>query len=420
VSIDSIPKRSKPLPRTQRTNFNGNLKFSSIPSKTNRSEQIRRSDDTFKNISIGLQDIDEAILFFFNNVIKPQVTDNGVLIDVPVQYGDREMWDSVQKQGFVRDQKGKIITPLIMYRRINVSKDQSVPIDKTNGNIVHFFPQKWSQKNKYDRFSRLNNRKPTYELYNVVVPDYIILNYECVIWTSFISQMNKIIESIQYWEGHYWGDEKKFQFKSKIDSFDQNVELDTERGRIVKSNFTIESNGFLIPEIANDLITTQKQFSRQEILIDTETDIDVSSLLNKDQPNKKIIVNTTSKSSANQSVSQLINETLSVLKLEIQYLRKKFVYSSLTTIGTTVEDDGFGNSVITYPNVYTASLPVGSTLSNTEKYDFLIFINGQYVEHDTYNIYQNQSNFIISISTGSLGYTVTDTDEIISWGLFNS
>ena len=52
--------REKPIPRSKRKDFNRGYKRS-------------RNDDEVKNFSIGLMDIDATIMYYFNNVIKPQV-----------------------------------------------------------------------------------------------------------------------------------------------------------------------------------------------------------------------------------------------------------------------------------------------------------------------------------------------------------
>ena len=66
--------RSKPLPRSRRTPV------------INRGLERSRNTDTTKNISIGLMDIDSTIMFYFNNVIKPTVEENGERIKVPIMY----------------------------------------------------------------------------------------------------------------------------------------------------------------------------------------------------------------------------------------------------------------------------------------------------------------------------------------------
>lgn len=252
--------------------------FGGIPDKFDRALQKRRSDDTVKNVKVGLQDIDEAILYYFNNVIKPTAIEENEEVNVPVRYGDSELWKSVQKDGYTRDSKGNVIVPLVVFKRTNIERDDGVPIDKADRNIVQQFKIKWSSNNRYDRFSILTNMKKTYDVYNVVMPDYIIVNYDAIIWTSFVTQMNKIVEQIYYSEGQFWGDPEKFKFSSRIDSFDQNIEINTEQGRMVRSNFSIQIRGYLVPEIANDLITTQKAQTKQQIVLN-ETFVDSFELL---------------------------------------------------------------------------------------------------------------------------------------------
>jgi len=280
MAIDNTPKRQNPLVKTQLSEqeYHKDLDNSPLPSR--REEQVKRSDDTFKNVSIRLQDIDEAILYYFKNVIKPTVIENEEIIDVPVKYGDPELWRATQKDGYVRDQKGKMISPIIMVRRTNISRDDGMPIDKVDRNIVHQFPKKWSVKNAYDRFSLLTgiDRKKEYEIYTVIQPDYISVTYESIIWTSFVTQMNSIVEQLVYSEGAYWGDKKKYKFSSKIESFDQNIDVSTDKGRLVKSNFTLMIRGYLIPEKFDNLITTQKTHTKQQIVLGVETEVNIEDL----------------------------------------------------------------------------------------------------------------------------------------------
>jgi len=420
MAINDRPIRQKPIPRTQRTKYDGTPRFNQIPNKDDRSQQIRRGDDTFKNISIGLQDIDESIMYFFKQVIKPRVIENGVLIDVPIMYGDPEFWAQIQTQGYAQDKKGKIIAPVIMFRRTGITRDATgIYVDKADRNIVHVFPKKWSnEQNKYDRFSLVNNIKPTFELYNIVVPDYVMLTYECSIWLSFIPQMNKIVETIQYWEGQYWGDPAKFKFKSKIETFDQNVEISTTKGRIVRSKFHLNISGFLIPEVANDQITTQKTYTKQQIIMDTETEVDVLALTATDPLAQRIIVTTSTQPAVqgNQTVTDMINAAIANVQLEVNYLRKLKVYSTMTTAGASIQPGSI--AIVTYPSVYTASAPSYGSLTATNEDDFLVFVNGQYMEHQTFTIQQSGSSFVINADTGSLGYELTGSDEIIIWGKF--
>ena len=55
----------------------------------NRGEQLSFRNDTTKPIVLGIQDIDETIYYYFTEVIKPFVIQNGQRIAVPVVYGNQ-------------------------------------------------------------------------------------------------------------------------------------------------------------------------------------------------------------------------------------------------------------------------------------------------------------------------------------------
>ena len=77
--------------------------------KINRGRELSRRDDVVKNKTIGLMDIDSALFYYFENVIKPEVKENGEQVKVPVIYANPERWAAIQRQGFLRDAKRKII-----------------------------------------------------------------------------------------------------------------------------------------------------------------------------------------------------------------------------------------------------------------------------------------------------------------------
>ena len=81
-----------------------------------------RKDDSVKDIYVGLQDHDEAVMYYFHNVIKPSTIVDGTRINVPIIYGAPERWKSVQKDGYFRDKEGKIQVPLIMFKRDGIEK----------------------------------------------------------------------------------------------------------------------------------------------------------------------------------------------------------------------------------------------------------------------------------------------------------
>ena len=90
--------------------------------EVNRATEMRRDNDIVKTPKITIEDVDFAIISFIRDVIKPTVIENGQSIDVPVMYANGEKWAQVQARGFMRDRKGKIMTPIISIRRSSITE----------------------------------------------------------------------------------------------------------------------------------------------------------------------------------------------------------------------------------------------------------------------------------------------------------
>jgi len=261
---------NKPLPRKQRV--------------LNRGYLYSRSKDDVKNPSVTLMDMDGAITHYFENVIKPSVEDNGENVKVPIMYASPERWKAIQRDGFMRDKKRQTITPVIVYRRTSIEKDESLPIDKLDANNPHHFytfEKKFSKVNKYDNFSTQIGLLPQREYYNVTMPDYVTITYDFIIWTSYIEQMNKIVERVVYSDGAYWGDPDKMRFRTSVDSFTDATEV-SEAERLVRTNFTVSMRGYLLPEGNFDhRSTTQKFLTPKKIIFGTETDTTLNKAVGK-------------------------------------------------------------------------------------------------------------------------------------------
>ena len=236
--------------------------------KENRGQRVSVKNDKVKNFSLGLKDIDETIVYYFNNVIQPSVIQNGKKKNVPILYGSQERWASVQKDGFYRDKNGKIQAPLIMYKRDSIEKNRSLGNKMDANNPINYviFKKGFSKKNVYDRFSALNNRLPVEEYYGVIVPDYVNLTYSCMIFTDYIEQMNKIVESINFASDSYWGDPERFQFRAMIDNFTTTTELNQGEDRKVRTEFTISMLGHIIPDSINVQLNGQNKFYSKSTL----------------------------------------------------------------------------------------------------------------------------------------------------------
>ena len=168
--------------------------------QSNRALQTSRKTDKIKDISVGLEDIDYAIKYYFDNVIKPSVTIDGQFHPVHVEYASPERWKSVQADGYYRDGNGKVNVPLIIYKRTNVEKNRNLgnKLDGNNASLFQVFETRYNVRNQYDKFNILTNRIPNKQYYISVVPDYVTVTYDVVVFTNYVEQNNKIIESIEY------------------------------------------------------------------------------------------------------------------------------------------------------------------------------------------------------------------------------
>ena len=104
----------------------------------NRSEKMSFKGDKVKPFTVSIQDVDEAILYYFENIIKPTVIQNGERIAVPLVYGSPERFKAIQKDGFYRDKKGKIMSPIIMFKRDSLDKNRSIT-NKLDSNSPHLY-----------------------------------------------------------------------------------------------------------------------------------------------------------------------------------------------------------------------------------------------------------------------------------------
>ena len=259
-----MPRREKPIPRSQRISFNRGTKVS------RNSPAVK---DDVKNFTVGLMDMDSSILYYFNEVIKPEVDVNKEKVKVPCLYASPERWAAMQRDGYLRDKKRQIITPLIVYKRTAMAKNTDIAIDKLDANkpnIFYSFEKKYTQHNRYDKFSVLQNISPGKEYYNVAMPDYVTLTYEFTIFTSYIEQMNKIVEKINYSDGAYWGEPGKMRFRTQIESFSDATEIEGEK--LVKTTFGVTLYGYILPEQYNDQNTTQKYLTPKKIIIREDVD----------------------------------------------------------------------------------------------------------------------------------------------------
>jgi len=248
----------------------------------NRAEHTRTKLDKTSQLEIGLYDIDSAIKFYFDNKIIPRVfTSTGEPMQVPVVYGSPERWKSVQKSSYWRDKDGKIQIPLIMYKRTSMARNQDVSskVDPDNP-LVSYTENKYSKINKYDKFSKTYGTQQVKEYNKLIIPDFVKLSYSVIIWTDLIMEMNKITEAINYSVDGYWGDPDKFTFKAKVDSFSKTHEVTAGSDRLIRSEFTLDLDGYIISDNIQKAMAlkSKNSYGPATVRVGSETVVDVENI----------------------------------------------------------------------------------------------------------------------------------------------
>ncbi len=260
-------------PNSADSRYNSPANYQSTGINFNRSEQMSFKGDTTKEFSVGVKDIDEAVFYYFNNEIKPFVYQNGNRIEVPIIYGAPERWKSFQRDGYYRDKKGAIMYPIIVVKRDTIAKDRTVAnkLDSNQPNLYGMYSKEFSSKNFYSNFGTLNNRKPVEKFHIVAQPDYVTIEYSCIIQTYYMEQLNKIVESCEYASDSYWGNPEKYVFRSFIDSFTTKTEIPNNSDRMVTGTFNIRLRGYLIPDTIQKELNSVKMYNSKSSVIVSET-----------------------------------------------------------------------------------------------------------------------------------------------------
>ena len=66
----------------------------------------------------------------------------------------------------------------------------------------------------------------------------------------------------------------------------------------------------------------------------------------------------------------------------------------------------------------TASAP--SEFTSTSEEDFMFFLNGMMMEHDSLTVEQSSSLFLLKVNNDTIGYNLQGDDEIVAWGKFDN
>ena len=372
-----------------------------------RAMQTRRDDDVIRSPHRSLYDVDYAIKSFIDDSIQPQIKENGQLISVPVIFANGEKWDNVRRLGFMRDEKGKLQSPLIMIKRNSVNERDAVKRLDVNRNPdanVRAYKQRYNERNRYeDELFPIpkNNPAQSEKIYVVDIPRYVTIEYELLLWCDFTSQLNELIDQIMPYSRFAWGNETN-RFPTQIGQFAFETVNTIGEDRLVRANVNLTVQAALLAEQQTRQSTLKKMFSMKKVVFDNVIDVE-GDLFSTNVSSKILQAQSFVSSGGNLVVSnngtstQIDTATMAYI---VNLTEKLATYSNSTTV--TVSANAAINPV---------------TLGVASKNEFDVYINGQYIDKFVYTWTPNDmSNQTIVFDTGALGYIIETADVIIVKG----
>jgi hypothetical protein len=366
------------LNNPQRADYNDEKTTNPLRKPLNRAEQMPREGITYKR-GITIYDVDTTIYEYMRDVVVPRLQLDNKEITIPVIYGNAERWKAAQIDGVYRDERGKIILPMVMFKRTGIAPNETMAMPNRQLHYQSYVG--YSNKNRYDKFSLLNNFKPRKEIYDITMPDYVQVTYEIMIWTNFTEHMNKIVEQFQWAGGEYWGTREGFKFRTNIDSFDKITEMTDNQERLVRTNFTLTTYAYLIPESFDNESTVKKSISTRAIVTTLETDI-------------------------NKSVGDALTAGITMSDYNDNKLLFDYINLYESKIGTIT-----GTYVVSFTNTRLVTPPEELSLSATD--GVKVYINGVKIAPTIWSGVQTGNNYVVTFDGGQLGYGLNPmTDEV--------
>jgi|13_taG_2_1085334.scaffolds.fasta_scaffold03204_2 hypothetical protein len=227
--------------------------------------------------SCGLEDVDKSVFNLFDREIPLYYTLDGERRKVPVIFATGERFAILRRKQPIIDRKGALILPLISINRTSI---ENVPSKGRANNemLKHVITNKLSSKDM--EYRQLNNPEgfknaPFKNKDNLEVDsslksrfkDNIIetiemppvksfgVVYDITVWSSFTSQMNKLLETIisaytiNPGQQFKLTTDKGYWFPAFVDSsFSPETSYTefTDSERYIKTSFTINATGYLI------------------------------------------------------------------------------------------------------------------------------------------------------------------------------
>ena len=375
----------------------------------NRADHVRRDDDVIRSKQRTIYDIDYAIKWFIDNEIQPQIKTDQTLINVPVIFANGEKADNVRRLGYLRDEKGKLQSPLIMLKRNSVQeRDNNKTLDvnrqQSGNHFIH--KQRYNKRNRYeDVLFPIPQSQPanSQELFVIDIPKYVTLEYEMLLWCDFSTQMNDLVDQLLPYNRYGWGNEgNKYHVSMGSTSFETVNTVGEDR--LVRATIPLTVLGTLLAAQETRVATIRKMYSLKKVSFDVTIDVGELNIFSTTQLPQAILQYQSNLLSGGTVVVNGGGSSSTIDANAFTYLiaitEKTGVYVSSTTVTVTA---------------YAKANPVTFAVATVNEFD--IYINGQYVDKATYTWTPSDiATQTITFNTTMLGYGIDPSDTVIIKG----
>lgn len=245
----------------------------------NRSLETRRDNDTIKTPKCTIYDVDNAIMSYLSDVVQLEIIENNNIIPVPVTYANAEKWAQIRARGFMYDSGDKLMTPVAVIKRNSITERDMLKKLDVNWNPESdndyarntlTFENTYTKRNRYDRFSVLQNTRPRRELYISSIPEYVDVSYDLLLWAEYTEQLNSMVEQIMPLGGFAWG--TTWKFPTYIQDYSFETMSTPGEDRIVRATLPLTVKATLLMPYELHRSSLQKRYSVKRIVFGSENE----------------------------------------------------------------------------------------------------------------------------------------------------
>lgn len=207
---------------------------------------------------INLKSIDQSVVRWWQKDYP--VVINGK--NVPVVYATSERWSKAQNDKGFRDESGVLILPIVSIRRTtpDANKERFIPAN-TDTNITLTRRIAITPLSETERQSAVFSKIPdpdylkaaddiVYEVVQIEFPSFVNLDYEIIVWTSYMTHQNLNQENIykEFRGGRQWFYVDDYFFFGKMGPAQDQSNLGdfSDKEKIIKYKFSLALQAYFV------------------------------------------------------------------------------------------------------------------------------------------------------------------------------